>query len=119
MVLNEHERLELLRAILAAYRNLRNERARRVRVQVRTAVPLPDDQRARLQEEVREAFQLEPILEAVVDPEILGGMIVRVGDWLYDNSVRATLETIRNQIIARSSHEIQSRRDRFSTADGN
>jgi F-type H+-transporting ATPase subunit delta len=114
MVLNSHDRLELLRPILAAYRELNDQRARRVRVQVRAAVPLPDDQRARLIQELRETLRLEPILEERVTPELLGGLTVRVGDWLYDGSVKTELETLRNQLIARSSHEIQSGRNRFS-----
>jgi hypothetical protein len=44
---------------------------------------------------------------------------VRLGDWLYDASVRSRLNEIRHQIIARSSHEIQSERDRFCLAEGN
>jgi F-type H+-transporting ATPase subunit delta len=119
MVLNHHDRLELLRPILAAYRELHDERARRIRVLVRSAVPLADEQRDRLQRELHDTFLLEPVLITQVDPELLGGMVVRVGDWLYDASVRTQLDMIRNQLIARSSYEIQSRRDRFSSADGN
>ncbi len=43
-VVNEHDRLDLLRPILAAYENLHNERTGRMRVQVTSAIPLPDDQ---------------------------------------------------------------------------
>jgi F-type H+-transporting ATPase subunit delta len=118
-VLNEHLRLDLLRPILAAYRALRDERARRVRVQVRTAVPLADDQRQRLRSELHSTFQLEPVLEEKVDPELLGGMVVRVGDWMCDASVRTRLDNIRNQLITRSSYEIQSGRNRFCATDGN
>ena len=112
-VLNNNDRLGLLRLILAAYLRLRDEHARRIRVRVTTAVPLTDDQRARLLRDLREAFALEPLLDERVDPELLGGMVVRVGDWLYDASVRTRIETIRNQLIARSSHAIQSQRNRF------
>ncbi len=118
MVLNNHERLGLLRPIRAAYQELYDERARRIRVLVRTAVPLPDDQRARLRQELHDTFHLEPILETRVDPDLLGGMVVRVGDWLYDASVRTQIENLRNQLIARSSYEIQSGRNRFSAANG-
>lgn len=118
LVLNDHERLELLRPILVALQELYDERARRIRVHVHSAVPLPDDQQTRLAENVREAFGLEPILEAQIDPELLGGLKVRVGDWQFDGSLRTQLDTIRSEILERSSHEIQSRRDRFSTADG-
>jgi F-type H+-transporting ATPase subunit delta len=118
LVLNDHERLDLLRPLVVAYRELRDQRRGRMRVLVRSAVPLPDDQRAHLLEQLRETFHKEPLLEAQVDGDLLGGMVVRVGDWLYDHSVRSQLETIRDQIIARSSHEIQSGRDRFSSANG-
>ena len=118
MVLNNHDRLGLLRPIRAAYQELYDERARRIRVVVRTAVPLPDDQRARLQQELHDTFHLEPVLETRVDPDLLGGMVVRVGDWLYDASVRTQIENLRNQLIARSSYEIQSGRNRFSAPDG-
>jgi F-type H+-transporting ATPase subunit delta len=118
-VLNDHDRLDALRAVAAAYRDLYEVRTGRLRVQVRSAVPLPDDQQDRLRQELREAFHKEPILETRVDPDLLGGLVVRVGDWLYDASVRTRLETIRNQLIERSSYEIQSGRDRFSSDSGN
>lgn len=118
-VLNEHERLDLLRPILAAARDLRDQRARRIRIQVRSAVPLPDEQRERLLLELRQSFHLEPILEPQVDPDLLGGMVVKVGDWLYDGSVRTQLDNLRKQLIERSSYEIQSGRDRFCSDGGN
>lgn len=119
LVLNDQDRLDLLRAILAAYRELNDQRSARIRVQVESAVPLPDDQKAHLQERIRETFHLEPIVQSKVNAGLLGGLRVRVGDWLYDASVRTRLEKIRNQIIAGSSHEIQSQRDRFGLAEGN
>jgi F-type H+-transporting ATPase subunit delta len=115
LVLNDHERLDLLRPILAAARELRDQRARRIRVLVRSAAPLPEDQCQRLARELHDAFQLEPVLETRVEPELLGGVVVKVGDWLYDGSVRNRLELLRKQLIERSSYEIQSRRDRFSS----
>ena len=118
-VLNQHERLNLLRPILAAAKELRDERAKRIRVQVRSAVPLANEQANRLRQQLRDTLKLDPILQTEVDPELLGGVVLRVGDWLYDASVRAKLDSIRNQLIARSSHEIQSGRDRFSIANGN
>ncbi len=118
LVLNEHGRLELVRQIYLALRDLHEQRTRRLRVQIRSAVPLADDQRERLNHGLREAFHLEPILEEHLDPDLLGGLIVRVGDWQLDGSVRARLRAIRNHLTARSSHEIQSGRDRFRTDTG-
>jgi F-type H+-transporting ATPase subunit delta len=104
LVLNEHERLDLIQPILHAYIDLNNERARRMVVQVRSAVPLLDRQRERLATELRQVFRQEPMLEAQVDPDLLGGLVVRVGDWLYDASVRSRLESLRNQLNERSLH---------------
>jgi F-type H+-transporting ATPase subunit delta len=115
LVLNDHERLELLRPIAAAYRALYEERTGHIRVRVQSAVPLPDDQRQRLAEELRAKYQKEPILETSVDPDLLGGLVVQVGDWLCDGSVRSRVADILNQLIEKSSHEIQDRRDRFSS----
>jgi F-type H+-transporting ATPase subunit delta len=114
-VLNNHERLDLLRPILTAAAELYDERNNRLRVMVTSAVPLPDDMRARIENGVRTIFNLEPVLIPYVDPELLGGLKVRIGDVQYDASVRNRLNSIRDQILTRSSHEIQSRRDRFSS----
>jgi F-type H+-transporting ATPase subunit delta len=115
MVLNDHDRLDLLRSILAAYRQEHERRTAQIRVLVRSAEPLPDDQRERLLGELRTIYKREPVLEMKVDPDLLGGLVVRVGDQLFDGSVRARIDTLRKQLIERSSHEIQSGRDRFSS----
>jgi len=114
MVLNEHDRLSLLRALALTYNQMLDQRRQRIPVRVTTAVPLTEAQTNRLLVFLRDRLRLEPILQTGIDPAILGGMMVRVGDWLFDGSVRNELETIRKQLMARSSHEIQSRRDRFS-----
>ncbi len=116
-VLNDHERLDLLHPIRRALRQLRDEHARRVRVMVKSAVSLSAQQQSQLQDLLRQTLKLEPLLETTVDPELLGGLLVRVGDWQYDATLRHQLEILRSEIIARSSHEIQSRRDRFSPAE--
>jgi F-type H+-transporting ATPase subunit delta len=114
LVLNDHDRLELFRGIAKEARELFDRRAGRMQVSVRSAVVLPDDQRERLLQELRGMFQREPVLEAQVDPELLGGMVVRVGDWVMDDSVRTRLQSLRKQLIEKSSHEIQTGRNRFS-----
>jgi F-type H+-transporting ATPase subunit delta len=61
----------------------------------------------------------EPVLVPRVDPHVIGGVVLRVGDTVYDNSVATQLQRLSGQIISRSVHEIQSRRDRFSYPAGN
>lgn len=119
LVVNDHDRMTLLPAILFEARELRDRRARRLPVAVHAAVPLTDEQIERVKQAVRARLHLEPIIELKVEPELLGGIMLRVGDWIFDGTVRTRLNELKNQIIARSSHEIQSGRDRFRTANGN
>ena len=117
MVLNEHERLDMFRAVGASYLALCDESAGRVTVQVRTPVALTGPQRESLLQKLRQTLNQEAALEETVDPALLGGITLKLGDLFYDASVRTRLQDIRKQLIARSSNEIQSGRDRFSTAD--
>jgi F-type H+-transporting ATPase subunit delta len=104
LVVNAHRRLDLLRGIRDLVKELYDERAGRLRVLVTSAVPLPDHQRERLRQELRAKYRKEPILTTRVEPDLLGGLVVRVGDWLYDASLRTRLETVRKRIIERGSH---------------
>ena len=117
LVLNDHDRLDMIRPIRRALRELYDERRRHFNVFVYSAVPLSDDFQKRVAEAVRTRFELDPILVPVVDPALLGGLKLRIGDKVYDGTVRTKLDNLRNQLIERSSHEIQSRRDRFSSAE--
>lgn len=112
-IVNRHGRLEFLRPIRAAYRKLCDERARRERVRVKSAVPLDDGQRDRLTELLRQRLGREPVLETEVVPELLGGLIVRIGDEVYDDTVRSRLVGLRDQLLARSNYAISNERDRF------
>lgn len=103
LVLNDHERLGVIREIAVTTREIYERRAGRIPVQVRAAAPLADDQRERLRQELREKFGREPVLDVRIDPELLGGLVVRVEDWVYDGSVRARLERIQKQLVGQAS----------------
>jgi F-type H+-transporting ATPase subunit delta len=115
LVLNSHDRLNLLIPIYHGYRRLLDEQNKRVRVLVTSAAPLDEQQKENLIAGVRSSFLLEPILHEQVDPQLLSGFVIRVGDWQFDGTLRSRLNQLKNQLLERSSHEIQGRRDRFST----
>lgn len=114
-VLNAHDRLNLARSIAGAARQLQDDRNRRVKVFVTSAAPLPEDQAESLKQVLRDRLDLDPVLVTSVDPALLGGIKVRIGDIQYDSSVRTRIDTIRQRILERGSHEIQVGRDRFSS----
>jgi F-type H+-transporting ATPase subunit delta len=117
LVLNDHDRLDLIRPVRWAAHELNDERTRRIRVYVYSAVPLDAAVQSRIKTAAQNYFKLEPVLVLHVDKDLLGGLKLRIGDKVYDASLRTQIDNLRNQLIARSSHEIQSRRDRFSSAE--
>jgi len=66
--------------------------------EVRTAVSLDEDQRARLQRALREATGKEITLKVIVDPAVVGGLVARVGDLVFDASVRRRLERAKEEL---------------------
>ncbi len=112
-VLNRKDRLGLLRVIGIACRELLDERAGRVRVLVETAAPLSDEQQERLRQTLAEAHGIVPVLVVRENPDLLGGMVVHVGDKVFDTSVRSKLTTLRNTILARGNNAVQRDRNRF------
>ncbi len=112
-VLNRKGRLGLIRLIIIAYRTLRDVAANRVRVLVESAAPLSQAQQDEVAKILADALGKTPIVVVRHTPDLIGGMIVRVGDKVFDTSVRTKLQTLRTQLTARGTHEIQSRRDQF------
>jgi F-type H+-transporting ATPase subunit delta len=118
-VVASHGRGGFLRAIRKAVRDLRDQQQGRVRVQVTTAVPLDDGMVEQIRNQLRGMLGGEPVLARKVDPDLIGGLVFRVGDTVYDGSVATRLAQLKSQMIDRSTHEIQRRRDRLSPATGN
>ncbi len=113
-VLNRKDRLGLLRPVAVAYRTLRENSANRTRVLVETAAPLTPAQTQSLTETLAATIGKTPVLVVRENPDLIGGLVVHVGDKVFDTSVRTKLQTLRTKLLARGNHEIQRGRDRFS-----
>jgi F-type H+-transporting ATPase subunit delta len=64
-----------------------------------TAVALGDSEREALIQNLRKQTGREIILETEVDPELLGGVVVQIGDRLIDASTRSKLRALRDNLI--------------------
>ena len=113
-VVARHDRLDLLPQIYRESERQFEVKSGKRRVQVQTAVALSAESQAKVAESLKRQFGFEPVLEIEVNPSLLGGLIVRVGDTVYDSSLRTRLKQLRARFRQRKLHEIQSGRDRFS-----
>ena len=66
--------------------------------EVRSAVPLSDDQRDRLAKALNEATGKQVEVKVVVDPSVMGGIVAQVGDTVIDGSVRNRLDQLRDAL---------------------
>jgi F-type H+-transporting ATPase subunit delta len=107
-IMNRKSRLPLLPAVAEAYRQEYDRARGVVAVRVRTAVGLDDAQRNELTARLKEVTKKTPAIEEIVDPSIVGGMIVQIGDLLLDGSVARQLEVAGRKIQERASKEIRS-----------
>ncbi|HVM00218.1 MAG TPA: ATP synthase F1 subunit delta [Egibacteraceae bacterium] len=70
--------------------------------EVRTAVPLSEDQRHQLAEALRGSTGSPVELKVVVDPSVVGGMVVKMGDTVIDGSVARRLAELRGRLTGAS-----------------
>jgi len=67
--------------------------------EVRSAIMLDDEQQRRLTEALQQATGKQIELKVIQDPTVIGGLVARVGDTVFDGSVRHRLEQLRESIL--------------------
>jgi F-type H+-transporting ATPase subunit delta len=70
-----------------------------VRAHVTSAQPLGAAELERVRQSLAKRTGKQVILEASVDPALIGGLVARVGDLVLDGSVRTQLGTLRDKLL--------------------
>lgn len=100
MLLVRRQQLGQLAAVAARFDELVNQARRIEKATVRTAVPLTAPELEFIQQRLAQRRQASSIiLEQQVDPGMVGGIVVRIGDTLLDGSVDARLATLRQALL--------------------
>jgi F-type H+-transporting ATPase subunit delta len=99
LVLVDNGRLNLLHDVSVSFAELAAEQERILDIEVTTAVPLDGEQTERLAEQIQSATGLQARLEPRVDPDIIGGLVLRARGVLLDASVRRELDEIHRAMI--------------------
>jgi F-type H+-transporting ATPase subunit delta len=113
-VVARHGRLDCIRQIRRAARDELNRLRNRVAVQVTTATELHDELRHRIVAQLQSMLGQDVYLECRVDDSILGGLVVRVGDTVYDSSVARQLQHLKEQTIHKTRLQLRESIDRFA-----
>lgn len=114
-VLAQKNRFSCLSVAAASASDMRDEAAGRVKAVMTTASDVDDSVRQRVASRLGEVLGKTVTLESRVDPEVIGGMVIRVGDTVYDGSVVNQLAQVRERAIKSAADAIRDKLDRFVT----
>jgi len=98
-LLIEKHRMPAIFRIRANYEALWEEENRLLPVQITSAVELDEETVRQLGDRISEQTGRKVELSARVEPDILGGIVVQVGNSVLDASVRSRLEQLRRQVV--------------------
>jgi F-type H+-transporting ATPase subunit delta len=98
-VILEHDRLDELDEILAAYTEVVDEHSGAAEATITTARPLNADDRASLEAQIAKLAGADVRASYAEDATLLGGAVVQIGSKVYDGSVRAQLQQLKQRLV--------------------
>ena len=115
-VLARHGRLGIVAQVVAAARSLADEMAGLQRATFTTATVLSEEQQRHLVGEIEQALGVRLAPAFAVDSELIGGLVFKIGDTVYDQSIATGLAKLGGNLHRRTIHEIQYGRDRLTAS---
>jgi F-type H+-transporting ATPase subunit delta len=100
VILAERDQLALVPLIAEAYQQRLLDFQQIVRAEVTTAVALPADRAAALEQSLSAATGKRVVVTTQVDPSIIGGVIAKIGSRVYNGSVAHHLTRVKAQLVA-------------------
>lgn len=98
-LLNDRRRMPALPGIAKLLREMSDKKKGLLRAEVVTAAPLSDAYYARLKQQLEKMTGRSVVLDKREDPSILAGVITRIGDTVYDGSLRSRLHEIKHALL--------------------
>ena len=99
VLLGKARRLELVPELAAAYRERLLAHQNIVRAEVTSAAPLSVEKTSALADSLSQVTGKKVELQVGVDPELLGGVVARIGSTVYDGSVKTQLQRLRQELV--------------------
>ncbi len=108
-----HGRMDCLRQVRSAAHTLFNEMRGRVEISVETAEAINSLLMSQIQQRLTTALGRQVELHCRVNPQLLGGLVIRVGDTVYDGSLENQLARMRSETLDRAAQLIRDSLQRF------
>jgi F-type H+-transporting ATPase subunit delta len=100
-VVAKHERMDCLRAIYRQMYLQYEKMIQRLPITITTAVEISDQEAEKIGQSLIAQIGGNPIIQRKVDPSLIGGVVIRVGDTVYDGSVATQLKKLRERITGK------------------
>lgn len=98
-LLIDKSRINELAGVLESFETLYNERQGLIPIMVTSAIELDSAQKDKLMKKVEEYTGKKPIPSYIVNPALVGGFTVKIGDNMLDNSIKRQLEVLKKRLM--------------------
>lgn len=99
MYLSELGVIPALSAIIRSATNLYFEKKKKAKAVVMTPIEIGKEQENSLKSSLKQMTDRDVDIEYVMDPSLLGGILVKVGSTMYDTSIKSQLRLLRDELI--------------------
>ena len=113
LVLNAKDRLSHLPPIVAAFDELVQKHFGRVEVDVYTAAPAGEADLEAIRTRLKGVLGKEPVIHSYVEPSMVGGLKLQIGDQLIDASIAGRLRKLRDRLSNDGAAEVRARAEKF------
>ena len=99
LLLNDRRRMKILPSVAQLLREISDKKKGLLRAEVISAGPLSDSYYTKLQAQLEKMTGKKIVLDKKEDTSLLAGVVTRIGDTVYDGSLRSRLESLKNSLL--------------------
>lgn len=100
LLLSDRQRMGSVEEVAEAYEATAEARSGRVRAEVTTAEALPDAYFEELTKVLKQVTGKDVVIARTVDPTLIGGVVTRIGDQVFDGSVKNRLSGLKEELLS-------------------
>ncbi|MCK4965460.1 ATP synthase F1 subunit delta [bacterium] len=100
-LLLEKRRQEYIKRIFGYYKILYDKHHNRAEIEATSSIELTDDEEAQIKSTLEKITGKIVMITNTIDPSLIGGLITKIGNTVYDDSIKGYLELMRKEMVKR------------------